>query len=444
MRALKVVVFLSFMGLVASLNLNRGHHNANAVKSDAVDMSFLSTTTGATTFDPSFVTTTSTTPPVFSSAAPLTTTTFSDPVSTFTPGVAERECGCTHSKIWLDIVAVIDNSQTMTQEGISTIQATLDTVVHELTLNVTGGWASRVGVITFNEKATVVADLKTYTSTTDFENQLFTITASTTIQGVNILSGLQAALGLIKDANPGPNRRSVVILFSSAYNNGGYDDPLPMAHQMVSDNIKLITVAFVQRMESSEVLLLSELAYPGFNLTNDQTDLIDAMYDSLCQANCFCPGNWMQFRTNYNDITSRGYGICLYYAGISSGWQPAKLACHGEATGAYLTTEFSKEKHDFNVAYIKDVSQNGEYDYHIGLSYLNGGYVWEQANGQTVPLNNGYSNWNLHFPNNAQGNCVLNTNIVGSIIGWTNEDCWSKTKRYLCQVNTCDTDYYCS
>lgn len=160
-----------------------------------------------------------------------------------------------------------------------------------------------------------------------------------------------------------------------------------MANSLRSEDIKLITVAFAQRMESNEVSLVGELAYPGFNLTNDQPDLVDAVYDKLCQANCFCNDNWIQYRSNYNDDTSRVYGICLYSSGIVSAWQPAKLACHGMATNAYLTTEFSREKHDFNVAFIKATATDKKYDYHIGLSYVNGVYAWEQPNGQsTIPV----------------------------------------------------------
>lgn len=126
-----------------------------------------------------------------------------------------------------------------------------------------------------------------------------------------------------------------------------------MANSMKSDNIKLITVAFAQRMESDEVKQVAELAYPNFNLTNNQADLIDSIYDRFCQANCFCAGNWLQYRQSYADETSRGFGICLYYAAISSAWQPAKFACHGEAKNAYLASELSQAKHDFNVGKSK-------------------------------------------------------------------------------------------
>lgn len=185
-----------------------------------------------------------------------------------------------------------------------------------------------------------------------------------------------------------PNRRSVVILFTSAYNNENYNDPLPMARSLLSDNIKLITVAFAERMESDAVLQVSELAYPGFALNNSQVDLIDAMYDKFCQANCFCAGNWMQFRQTWTDEYSRSYGVCLYYAGIPSAWKPAQMACHNEAKNAYLVTELSKMKHDFNGAYVRNQTLNGNYDYHIGLSLNNGQYAWEQPNGQkTIPFN---------------------------------------------------------
>ena len=97
------------------------------------------------------------------------------------------------------------------------IQANFDTILHELTLTTSEEWASRVGIVSFNDNATVIMDLRTYSDHSTIETKLFSIKASTTVDGVNILSGLQVAADLIKRVNASSNRRSVVILFTSAY-----------------------------------------------------------------------------------------------------------------------------------------------------------------------------------------------------------------------------------
>lgn len=128
--------------------------------------------------------------PLMSNTSPpstYTTTPQEYPTTTGSPTVAERECGCTISKIWLDIVAVIDNSLTMTQEGISQIQATLSSTVHQLTLNPSGGYASRIGIVTFNDKSNIVANLTRFSNTDDFMNTLFSVQMDQQHTGVNIL-----------------------------------------------------------------------------------------------------------------------------------------------------------------------------------------------------------------------------------------------------------------
>lgn len=69
-----------------------------------------------------------------------------------------------------------------------------------------------------------------------------------------------------------------------SFSNGGFQSPLPLSENMREDNIKLITVAFAQSMGSSDVDKVGELAWPSFAFTNNQTDLIDRMYDALCQG----------------------------------------------------------------------------------------------------------------------------------------------------------------
>uniref|UniRef100_A0AC34F0S9 C-type LECtin n=1 Tax=Panagrolaimus sp. ES5 TaxID=591445 RepID=A0AC34F0S9_9BILA len=381
-------------------------------------------------------------PPPATSGAPVTSPPPS-PTSSSPLGL-DRECACTIEKIWLDIVAVIDISKSITQEGLAQVQANLDTIVHRINVGSQTGYNSRISLVSFASNATTVASFNAFNSSDDFDNTIFNINVNTADDKVNILSGLQTANSILGSSSVNPNRRRVVILYTSAYDNGGFKSPIPLSQQMREDNVKLITVAFAQSMGSSDVDAVSELAYPGYAFTNNQTDLIDQMYNALCQANCFCPPNWRQFSTNYTDKYAHGYGNCLYYSSISAGWTAASFACRKEAPGAYFASESTQQKADFNLAYSKDVSVNNQYSYHIGLEYKNNQYSWQTSNSSLLkPLgNNGFKNWSPGYPNAQVGECVK-VEKFGNFYGWTNEKCWAALN-YICEVTTCDTDNYCA
>uniref|UniRef100_A0A914YUP0 VWFA domain-containing protein n=1 Tax=Panagrolaimus superbus TaxID=310955 RepID=A0A914YUP0_9BILA len=245
----------------------------------------------------------------------------------------DRDCGCTRSKIWLDIVAVIDNSLSMGRE--------------ELTLNTAPGYSSRIALVSFASSAINVADLNTFNDTGSFMKKLFAIPLANDDK-VNILSGLQMA-NTILGKGVVSNRRRVVILYTSAYDDTGSESPVSLALNMREDNIKIITIAFSQKMGSDEVNNVGKLAWPTFNFVNEQLNLPDRMYDALCQTNCFCPPNWQQYTTDITNQYAPGYGVCLYLSSITSAWIPASYGCGTEAPGAYLVTETTEQKHDFNL-----------------------------------------------------------------------------------------------
>ena len=99
----------------------------------------------------------------------------------------DRQCGCTQSNIWLDIVAIIDVSLSMTQEGLTNVQANLNTIVHELTLSTAPGYSSRISLVTFTSNVTIIAGFNVYNSSDDFETSLLSISLNQNDRDVNIL-----------------------------------------------------------------------------------------------------------------------------------------------------------------------------------------------------------------------------------------------------------------
>jgi alpha-tectorin len=359
------------------------------------------------------------------------------------PHNLDRNCGNTINKVWLDIVAIIDISTSMRPEGLSQVQANLASIVGQMTLNSVPGYSTRIALVTFASNASIAYPYEAFSDSGSFFGNVFNITLSNE-NTVNILSGLTVANSIFASKKV-PNRRNVVILYTSAFDDTNVDSPVPLANVMREDNIKIITVAFSKNAD--EVSKVGELAWPGYNFTSYQPDLIERISDSLCQANCFCPPSWQQYTKDINDPYAQGYGVCLYFSSTVSAWTPASYACRSELPGstAYLVTESTQEKTNFNQAYVKKSVQNGgKLSYHNGLQYQNGQYVWQQSNSSIiVPLSPAYTNWNPGYPNLNVGQCVKDDRVLGQTYRWTNENCFSAFLNYICEVSTCDTDNYC-
>uniref|UniRef100_A0A914PZL8 VWFA domain-containing protein n=1 Tax=Panagrolaimus davidi TaxID=227884 RepID=A0A914PZL8_9BILA len=201
------------------------------------------------------------------------------PLSTIAT-TATTICECTRKNIYLDIVAVMDNSQSMAEGGIFQIQGTLAMVIGGLTINSSPGDSSRIALVTFASNAINVAGLNAFNNTDTFEEILFGITVLND-SNVDIISGLQMANTIL---SKNTDRKRVVILYTSAYDDADFQNPVPLALNMRKDNIRIITVAFSQYMGSDEVNNVGKLAWPGFNFDSQQPDIEDSIYNALCHS----------------------------------------------------------------------------------------------------------------------------------------------------------------
>ncbi|KHJ78207.1 lectin C-type domain protein, partial [Oesophagostomum dentatum] len=140
---------------------------------------------------------------------------------------------------------------------------------------------------------------------------------------------------------------------------------------------------------------------------------------------------------------------------IDACWNAAKRSCRKSGNGkGYLANEFDLDKHKFIAATFKEQYNtiSPPYMYHIGLSYnaKKGQFYWEQPVGSDpLPLEEGsFTRWNRGYPlakNLLESNrCVLNAQTSTAFnLFWQNENCKSVPRRYVCQMNSCDTDNYC-
>uniref|UniRef100_A0A8R1I5S7 VWFA domain-containing protein n=1 Tax=Caenorhabditis japonica TaxID=281687 RepID=A0A8R1I5S7_CAEJA len=368
------------------------------------------------------------------------------------PAAYDRSCGKSIANLWLDVVVVVDNSVGMTQSGIIQVAAQIVSVFGDGTrigTNYADKRTTRVGIVTYNKIATIQADLNRFQSENDLFSTTFSILSSTsTSDEVYLAKGIGAAEQVLSEGrknNTRTNYKQFVIIYASDYRDDGAEDPRPIADRLKASGVNIATVAFDQDGDESILKDLGEIASPGMNFSNTDNDNIGELQTAMFQTNCFCPNMWHQYRENFDDENAPKFGVCLRPVAITAAWSPAKFACQNMVKTGYLVAEFNQNKHDFVFNLVKnDTSFPEPYVYHIGLSFVNGGYYWQQPAGHALkPLSDGI--WNPGFPQQATVNTAVLNQQEGTAftVGWQNINQFTVSERYVCEVPACDTDNYC-
>ncbi|KAF1771450.1 hypothetical protein GCK72_003277 [Caenorhabditis remanei] len=366
----------------------------------------------------------------------------------------DRQCGEDLSNLWLDVVAVVDNSQGMTDDGLNNVAANILTVFSNGTRigsNTFEPRTTRLGLVTYNNVATQRADLNQYKSIGDAYNGVFDA-LSTTVDTTEsyLATGLTLAENMLLEQSANSTRahyKRVVIVYASEYKGDGELDPLPVASRLKLNDVYIITVAYEQSGDDGLLKGLSQIASPGFSFSNDDHqsgNLVGKIQSSLLQSNCFCPSDWIQYRTSYSDPASYRYGVCIQPVNINSNWLAAKISCGRRWNVSSLATEFNQAKHDFILSAVKKA--NGfapPYKYQIGLNYVSGSWVWDQPAGrQQVPLQKPFM-WLSNNPQSASDQSAAMNMQSGQGTGWMSIATMVGSANYVCETYSCDTDNYC-
>ncbi|CAI5453578.1 unnamed protein product [Caenorhabditis angaria] len=363
----------------------------------------------------------------------------------------DRECGADLSNLWLDVVVVVDNSAGMTQDGLSQVIGDVSTVLTNGTrigTQYADPRSTRVGIVTYNSDGTIAANLDAFNSTDGLIGGMYDAIGIVSTQKLSYLeTGLSQAETVLNQGRRGvrKNYKQVVIVYASAYQGTGAQDPVPAADRLKESDVAIITVAFEQEGNTDLLEPLSQIASPGFNFTSKDVDLVGEIEGALLQTNCFCPDLWFQYSADYNDLAAQRFGVCVKSAGLQASWTSAKFACQHFASNAFLVSEFSQQKHDFVFQLIKnDKTMTSPFMYHIGLSRINGVWSWQQPGGQTLPVQN-YTNWNPGYPTDVSADSAALNSPTGDdlVVGWQNINPYTVAKNYVCESRACDTDNYC-
>ncbi|EFP12202.1 hypothetical protein CRE_04226 [Caenorhabditis remanei] len=290
---------------------------------------------------------------------------------------------------------------------------------------------TRLGLVTYNSVATQKADLNQYQSYFDAN------------------SGVFDALSIVVDTTESVNStrghyKKVVIVYASEYKGDEELDPLPIADRLKASDVNIITVAYQQPGSVGLLNNLTQIASSGFSFSDDDSELgilNGKIQSALSQSNCFCPNNWVQYRNSYSDPASYRSGVCLQLVSILATWTAAKNVCRMKLN-TNLATEFNQAKHDFILDAVK-ARFAPPYQYHIGLNYVSGSWVWTQPTGrQQVPLQQPFM-WSSGYPqqSSTQSGVMNQQNGLGT--GWQNIATMTSGYNYVCETYACDTDNYC-
>ncbi|CAJ0604745.1 unnamed protein product [Cylicocyclus nassatus] len=365
------------------------------------------------------------------------------------PRYHEKECACTPSKLWLDVVVVIDNSLSMSTEELDEASTNLCKVFAQVTITQGEGHHSRVGVVTYGIKADAMHNLTEFYSFHQFCNRISKIRQKNeTIS--NLKEGLEKAEQMFRDGRPDgfrKNVKEVIMIYASIDWWTNFDDAEPLADRMKISGKEIIVVGFFHNNYRAYDLI-REIASDGF-YNSFNNDCYYGIQHDLCAANCFCRRNWLQYTTG-----TKRFGSCLRIGAGDLSWKMAKQAClQISHESGHLATVFEKAKHDFiEWMYGNDNTTEWPYEYHIGLSYdiNHSDYFWEQPVGSDparIPLRGiDFRIWSWGYPSlRNDAYCVLTALLytASDEYGWKNVHCENEYRRYICQMNSCDTDNYC-
>ncbi|PAV88130.1 hypothetical protein WR25_17743 [Diploscapter pachys] len=313
----------------------------------------------------------------------------------------DPKCACNMSNLWLDVVVVIDNSQSMGHDGLNEVAASIVTVFAQSNITQALGQTTRVGIVTYGESAVVHDNF----SNNEKILQKYNLTAFNDTRTFIDAMGLSVAKTVLDDGRANGKRDNVqraIIVYASHYVSQGQEkDPVQLAEQIKEDDIGIITAAFNQFGGGGVLAELAKLATPGMAFSNTNTDLVgEIQRNGLCQLNCFCPGiAWTQYTSQFGLASARRFGLCLKLGDIDAMWTAAKIACQHLDNSAYLVSEFNRAKHNFTYHFFNNMTNiPGPYIYHIGLSWdvPSQQWMWEQpANQPKIPFtNSSYAPWN--------------------------------------------------
>ncbi|PIC45740.1 hypothetical protein B9Z55_005659 [Caenorhabditis nigoni] len=365
----------------------------------------------------------------------------------------DRHCGADLSKLWLDVIFVVDNSRAVT--CMDRVRKSILKIFNNGTIIGTSEdnpRTTRISLVTYNKYAEIIADLNQFESFDDFNKSIsINLANSSTLDESYLIKGLESATVVLEKSSLAGERlnyKKVIVIYASLG-----DDILlaiPLADRLKADGITIIAVAETSGTDTGKLDFWLDLISSGsMSFTIQDEKLVQEIQDSFLQTNCFCPNGWVQLRTSFSDMHSYRYGICLSLSPLTAIWRAARLSCRNQWRNGYLVNEYEANKHNYVLESLRNSSLfRSPYTYYIGLTYSTGSWYWDQPEGSSLRKvdNQQWKNWNPGYPipSSTQTIGVNVQNVTDeSETGWQNENAMGEAHYYVCEVASCDTDNYC-
>ncbi|KAF1763887.1 hypothetical protein GCK72_003833 [Caenorhabditis remanei] len=352
--------------------------------------------------------------------------------------ISDRRCGSDVTRLWLDVVIIVDNCSIM---NLNLVYETISGLFNK-NLQIGTGYtdprSTRVGFITYNYNATDVADFYKLQSWADLDSQIqrlkMTPLARTTLSKMD--TALYAAINMINStAGFRDNYKKMVIVFTSVHGSYQKNPPKDVSKLLKARGIPVVTVNTGSSSDTQSYLKNIASDNMAFAMAdgNATQEILKAMTDT----NCFCQSQWAQYQYPLYAPQNR-YGTCLISTNeMVSDRETARHFCHQNFQNGYLVNELDQQKRAYNFAYLNSISASPVNAFYNGLVTLNGVWFWDQPDGRPMlPLD----------PNSGaapqRSACVADMKYSDGTTAWTPVSCTNKF-RFICEKVACDTDNYC-
>lgn len=357
-----------------------------------------------------------------------------------TSSTTYRKCGTDMNNLWLDIVLVIDNTKIMQMDGVyGTIQGMFGQSVR-IGAGHPDPRSTRVAIVTYNEVSTVVADFSQFNSLAALNQELQKLNATQKSDSFDAFMdlGLSAANNMITAANKVNDRKQykkLIVLFTSNYSFKN-QRPDVLALSIRQSGIDIATVYTGSGTSGNTAFQLKFVGNYNMNFhMADATPIVQELQGATAIANCFCIDGWSQYEWPIN--SGNLFGICIGNMNKNAYQLDAQKSCKAAAKNAYMVSEFDANKRSFNYDFITNKGAKTIASYYNGLISQNGSWYWDQPNGKPLlPLDPSSGSVS------ASSGCVADVKYSDGSIAWSPISC-SNRLPYLCEMASCDTDFYC-
>ncbi|CAJ0579732.1 unnamed protein product, partial [Mesorhabditis spiculigera] len=231
-------------------------------------------------------------------------------------------CPCVPEKLWLDVMLLIDNADSLPPNDLEAIEEFFETIVLQMSLGQGIGQHTRIGLVTYASEAELVYPLTYFNSSTQFLDEFKIPWVGGGM--LDLYKGLRLTVDYL-EANARPNVRQ------------GVGDPTQLANIFNQDNV-IITIGYKATHGDGTAPALGQFAKPHYNLTTDQLHA-SPVINLLCEANCFCADYWQPYQPNIWQGAENG---CYKGNVAMRNYPDAQASCRADG-GAMVSIEDEKK-----------------------------------------------------------------------------------------------------